>query len=554
VVTPMTSYVLGSARPALFFLMAASILLLLIACTNVAGLLLARSASRKKEMAVRAALGAGRARLVRQLFTESLLLALLGGTFGTAFAICLIAIFKKIAPADVPRIASVHLSAPGLVFASSMALVSAILFGLAPALSASKVDLAESLKDTSAQASGGAGSHRLRAGLVIAEVGLTLVLTIGAALVVLSFRSLERVDLGFDPRNLFTAQISLRGADYGTPQKRREWYRQLMDRLEAHPEVEAAGMDLVRPLEGTIGWDVPYQAEGQPVDAVPGNPVPNFEIITPHYFRATRIQLVAGREFNEQDTEDSPPVVIISRSAAGRMFGGENAVGKRIKLGQFLADSPWLIVVGVVADARYRALDDSRFNVYVPYTQRAFPVRYVMIRVNPAVATPGSAARLLRKEVSALDGRQAVSSVTTMDKMVDRALARPRFSMMLLLLFASIAAFLATIGIYGIVSYSVSERTREIGIRLALGAGSTQILRMITANVFILTAAGIVLGLVAAFSAMRIMTGLLYGIRATDPLVFAAASLLLALIAMAAAYVPARRAARIEPASSLRSE
>ena len=553
VVTPLTSYVLGSARPALFLLMAAALLLLLIACTNVAGLLLARAISRKKEIAVRAALGAGRTRLVRQLLTESLLLAVVGGGLGTALAVWLVAVFKRIAPADVPRIADAHLNGAALGFACFMMLVSATLFGLAPALAASKIDLAESFKDAGARTSASGGTLRLRSALIVAEIAITLVLAIGASLVTLSFRSLERVDLGFDPRNVVTAEVSLRGADYGTPEKRRALYRQLIERLESHPEVAAAGMDLVRPLQGTIGWDVPYQAEGQPVDAVPGNPVPNFEIITPHYFRALKIRLIGGREFSEADTPNGAPVVIVSQRAARQFFGGQDAVGKRIKLGAFDPDSPWLTVVGVVGDARYRAVDDERLNVYVPYTQRAFPVRYVMIRVNPGtpIATAGA---ILRKELAGLDGTQAVSSLTTSENMVARALARPRFSMILLASFALLAAFLATIGIYGIVSFSVSERTREIGIRMALGAGSTRILAMVTASVVRLASAGIVLGLAMALASTPLMSGLLYGVHAASPLVFAAVSVLLLLAAVAAAIVPARRAAKVEPASALRSD
>jgi putative ABC transport system permease protein len=553
VIIPLTSYVLGSARPALFLLLGASALLLLIACTNVSGLMLGRAVSRKREFAVRAALGAGRARLISQLFTESLLLATAGGLLGTALATWLVDICKKVAPADVPRIADAHLNPHALGFAVLIALISATLFGLAPALAASKIDLGEALKDASPKTAGG-GPRLMRSTLVVAEVAITLVLTVTAVLVALSFRSLQRVDLGFDPSNLLTAEVSIRGSDYAAPAKKREWYRQLLERLESHPEVAAAGMDLVRPLEGRIGWDVPFQAEGQSPQDVPANPVPNFEIITPHYFRAMGIQLIAGREFNEQDTFDGEPVVIVSRATAIRSFGDkDSAVGKRIKLSPLDSDSPWSTIVGVVADARYRALDDPRLNVYVPYTQRNFPGRYVMIRMNRGIGL-ATAAALLREEVAKLDGSQAISALTTMDEMVGKALARPRFSMILLLSFALIAAFLATIGVYGIVAYNVAERTREIGIRMALGAPSDRVLLMVTMGVLKLAVGGILIGSVIALATTPMLSGLLYDVQPVDPLVFGAVASLLLLAALGAAYLPARRAASVDPVVALRRE
>jgi putative ABC transport system permease protein len=553
VITPLTSYLLGSARPALFLLLGASALLLLIACTNVSGLLLGRALSRKREFAVRAALGAGRARLIRQLLTESLLLAVAAGLFGTALALWLVEICKQVAPADVPRIASAHVNAQALAFAALIVLISTTLFGLGPALAASKIDLAEALKD-GIKTSTGAGPRLMRSILVVAEVAITLILTVAAVLVALSFRSLQGVDLGFDPANLLTAEVSVRGSDYAAPAKKREWYRQLIERLESHPEVAAAAMDLVRPLEGRIGWDVPFQAEGQSLEDVPGNPVPNFEIITPHYFRAMGIQLVAGREFTQQDAFDADPVVIVSSAAAARCFGGADiAVGKRIKLSPLDSDSPWSTIVGVVADARYRALDDPRLNVYVPYTQRNFPGRYLMMRTIRGTA-PRVAAALLKEEVAKLDGTQAVADVTTMDAMVGKALGRPRFSMIMLLSFASIAALLATIGIYGIVAYNVAESTREIGIRMALGAGSDRVLLMVTTGVLKLALGGTLIGSAIAFTTTRMMSGMLYGVQPADPRVFGGVALLLLLAAFGAAYLPARRAAKVDPAVALRRE
>jgi putative ABC transport system permease protein len=538
----------------LFLLLGASALLLLIACTNVSGLLLGRALSRKREFAVRAALGAGRARLVKQLLTESLLLAGAAGLLGTALAVWLVEICKRIAPSDVPRIADAHVNLQVLVFAALVVFVSMIVFGLGPALAASKIDLAEALKDAGVKTSTGAGPRLMRSILVVSEVAITLVLTVAAVLVALSFRSLQRVDLGFDPAHLLTAEVSVRGSDYAAPARRREWYRQLLLGLESHPEVVAAGIDLVRPLEGRIGWDVPFQAEGQSPEDVPGNPVPNFEIITPHYFRAMGTQLLAGREFSEQDAFDGQPVIIVSRATADRCFGSTDAaIGKRIKLSPSDSDSPWSTIVGVVADARYRALDDPRLNVYVPYTQRNFPGRYVMIRMAPGVPAARGAA-LLKDEVAKLDDTQAVGAVTTMDAMVGRALGRPRFSMILLLSFASIAGLLATIGVYGIVAYNVAERTREIGIRMALGARYDRVLVMVTAGVLKLALAGVLIGSAVALLTSRFMSGMLYNVHPSDPRIFVSVSVLLILAALGAAYLPARRAASVDPAVALRRE
>lgn len=549
IVTPLSDYVLGNAKPALLLLMAAVALLLLIACINVAGLLLTRASSRKREFALRCALGAGRQRLVRQLLTESLVLASLGGILGAGLAVWAIGLFKRLSPADVPGMAAAHVNGPALAFAATAALISAIVFGMVPALSASKLDLSQSLKDVRSSAS--LGALRLRSALIASEIAVTLALTIAAALVAISYHSLENVDLGFDPSNVVTAEVSLRGPAYDTAAKRREWYRQLMQRLESHHETSTAGMVLVRPLEGTIGWDVPYQAEGQTEADVPGNPVPNYEIITPHYFRAMGIRMIAGRDFSEQDTDKSEPVVIISRSMSVRCFDTADAVGRRIKVGSFEPDSPWSTVVGVVADARYRALDDQRLDMYVPYTQRAFPARYVMIRTSGPTS---DAALILRKEVAELDSTQAVSSLTTVREMTDDALARPRFSMILLVVFASIAAFLAMAGVYGVMSYTVGERTREIGIRMALGARSGRVRLAVTSDVLKVAMAGVCAGILISIAGMRLMSGLLYGVRPTNVLVFGGTSLLLIAAAIGAAYFPARRASKVDPALALRCD
>ena len=549
-ITPITRYVVGSAGPALILLMGASGLLLIIVCANIAGLLAVRTLGRRKEMAVRAALGAGRGRLAWQLITESVLLAVGGGSLGSILALWMLNVFKAIAPADVPRIAGASINIEALAFAGFAALVSLTVFGLAPAVTASTVNLSDALKGGSISIAGGS-PHRLRSVLVVCQVALTVVLAVAATLIAISFRSLTKADLGFEQANLLTAEVSLRGNTYGDPARRRQWYHELIERLEKHPNIGAAGMVLVRPLQGTVGWDVPYRAEGQSVSDVARNPVPNFEIVTPHYFKAMAIPLLTGREFSDEDTPQSPPVVIVSRSAARQFFGTDDAVGKRIQLGAVGANSPWVTIVGVVADARYRGLENVRLDTYVPDTQRLFPTRYIMIRA----AGPASAITdILRQEVSAMDSTQAVSGTVAMSEMVNRALARPRFSMTLLVFFAGVAALLAAAGIYAIVSFTVTEKTRETGIRMALGAIPTQVVMGTVGKAFRLVIAGVMIGLGVAAIGTQLIQSLLYEVAVRDPWVFGGVGLSSLLAAVAAAYIPARRASRIAPSSAFRHE
>jgi putative ABC transport system permease protein len=553
VITPAAEYLFGSARLALWMLLAATGLLLAVACANVANLLLARAVSRRREIALRVTLGAGRARIVRQLLAENLLLAAAGGGLGVLFAHWLLRLLVLVAPADIPRIEGAGVNAGVLIFTACVTLLTAFLFGLAPAVAASKVNLAGALGEGGGKAAGGRRGKRLWAALVIAEVAVTSVLLIGAGLVLRSFVKLQQVDTGFDTGNVLTFQLRLHGKKYPDAKAAREFYRQLVERLEAQPGVLAAGAVLVRPLEGAIGWDVPYATADQSPEEARRNRVPNFEVVTPHYFRSVSLPLKAGREFTEHDDEEAPKVVIISESMARAVFApGAEAVGQRVRLFDPTdADSSWHTVVGVVGDARYRDVRDQRWDVYVPYRQFPFPVRYVTVQT---ASDPAAFADVVRREVAALDPGQAVAALKTTAQLFDENVARPRFNALLLGLLSSLAVLLAAVGIYGVMSYSVRQRTREIGIRLALGAQPRDVLRLVVRQGMTLALAGIGGGLVVAIAATRLIQGLLYDVSAADPLTFSVMPLALTCVALLASYVPARRATKVSPTVALRYE
>jgi putative ABC transport system permease protein len=553
VMTPLSEYLFGSARLALWMLLAATGLLLAVACANVANLLLARATSRRREIAVRVALGARRSRVVRQLLAESVLLAIIGGGFGLLLAQWLIRLLASVAPADIPRIEDASVDASVLAFTACVALLTVFIFGLAPAVNASKVNLAETLVEGGGKTAGGRRGRRLLGALVIAEVAVTSVLLIGAGLVLRSFVKLQQTETGFDTTNVLTFQLRLHGKKYSDAKAVREFYRQFTERLEARPGVVAAGAVLIRPLEGTIGWDVPYSTTDQTPEEAERNRVPNFEVVTPHYFRSVGLPLKAGREFTEHDDEESPKVVVISEAMAREIFDeGVDPIGQSIRLfDPSDSDSALSTVVGVVGDARYRDVKDSRWDIYVPYRQFSFPVRYVTVRTT---SDPAAFADVARGELAALDPDQAVAALKTTSQLFSENVARPRFNTLLLGLLAALAALLAAVGIYGVMSYSVRQRTREIGIRLALGAQPGNVLRLVVRQAMTLALVGVVVGLVIAAAATRLMGGLLYGVSAVDPLTFSAITIALTCVALLASYIPARRATKVDPTVALRYE
>jgi predicted permease len=552
VITPLVGYIFGNARTALWLLLAATGLLLLIACANVANLLLARATSRRREIALRVALGASRLQIVRQLFTESLLLAVAGAFLGVLIAYWLIDLLILVAPFDIPRLEGVGINAAVLAFTVGITLLTAVIFGLIPALTVSKVNVAEVLNE-GGKTIGERQGNRLRSLLVVAEVALTVVLLIGAGLILRSFIKLQQVDAGFDRNNILTFQLRLHGKKYSDQKSVADFYQQLIERLETQPGVIAAGAVLIRPLEGVIGWDVPYSLATQSADEAKRNRVPNFEVVTPHYFQSVGLPLKAGREFTEHDNTDSPKVVILSEAMARSIFAsGVDPIGQRIKLFDPAdPDSEWHTVTGVVGDARYRELREARWDVYVPYRQFPFPVRYITLRT---ASDPTSFAEVARRQVAELDPNQAVAAIKTTTQLFSENVARPRFNTLLLSLLSLAAALLAAVGVYGVMSYVVQQRTREIGIRLALGARSMDVLKMVLRTGMTLALTGVTIGVATAFVITRLITGLLFDVGPTDAMTFIAVPLSLIAVVLLACYIPARRATKVDPLVALRYE
>jgi predicted permease len=432
--------------------------------------------------------------------------------------------------------------------------LAAILCGLTPALTALNPNLNQILSEGSSKLSGVRSGLRTRGVLVIGEVAVTVLLLAGASLILRSFINLSHVNLGFNPANVLTMHLRAQGPKYSKAEARRAFFRQLISNLEAQSGIEAASAVLIRPMEGVAGWDTPFTLEGQSLAEARKNRVPNFEVVSPHYFRTFRIPLKAGREFSQQDTDQTPPVLIISETMARALFtAGVDPLGRRLRFGTEPAENPvWCTIVGIAGDARYRELEDVRFDLYMPLEQwgGAF-VNHIAIRT---ASDPVAMLPTVRREIAALDPGQAVTRVATMEQLVSANLARSRFSAALLCGLSFLALLLAAIGIYGLLAYMISLRNGEIGIRLALGAQGRDIWRLVAGQGMRLVVVGLVVGLVASFVLTRLIAGLLFDVSATDPLVFGGVALLLILVALLACYVPARKAARIDPLAALREE
>ncbi|HEV8366340.1 MAG TPA: ABC transporter permease [Pyrinomonadaceae bacterium] len=543
VLTPIATHLFGNAKPALWALFAATGLLLLIAAANIANLLLARATRRSREFAIRTALGASRFRIICQLLSESAVLAVGGSVFGLLVAYWLVDLLVAIAPADLPRLEEVRLSGAAMLVALCGMLVTLAVFGLLPALSVSRFNLNETLSVTSNKLMGAHSSRRLRGILVVGEIALTLVLLAGATLILRSFINLSRVPLGFDPSNLLTMQIRLSG----------DQYTQLIDRLEAQSGVDAASGVLIRPLEGTVGWDWNFTLDGQTTDEARRNPDANFEVVHPHYFTTFGIPLKAGRSFEPNDNLEHQAVAIVSETLAKTYFGSaSDAIGKRLKLGSLESEGPWKEIVGVVGDVPYRALQDARLDLYIPFAQWRWGfLNHFGIR---STLPSAQVIALVRREVAAVNPKAAVSRIVTMDELVAAQLSRPRFNAALLNWLSALAVALAGIGIYGVLAYTVAERTSELGIRLALGAQAQDILKLVIRQGMVLSATGIALGLLASFVLTRLLTSLLFGVSATDPLTFTVIAVVFALVALLACYIPARRATKVDPLIALKYE
>jgi len=538
----------GDVRPSLLALLGAVAFVLLIACANVANLLLARASARQKEMAVRTALGASRLRVVRQLLTESVLLSLMGGTLGLLLSVWLTDLLIALSPADTPRFSEINLDYRVLGFTMIVSCLTGVLFGLAPALQASKIDLNEALKEGGRGMSESHRRNRLRSLLVVSEIALSLMLLVGAGLLIKSFQHLRDVKPGFTPEHVLTMIVPLPYAKYHEPQQRADFYRQLVERVKALPGVASAGMVLNLPLNGG-GFSVwrSFIREGHPMTTEESANA-SYLVTTPDYFRTMEIPLLAGRNFNDRDTENSPMVVIISETMARRYFGSkEDAIGKRITM-----ESPREIV-GVVGDTKPSTLDaDAAAQTYVAYTQDAtWNSMALAVRTN---GEPSLMTAAVRHEVLAIDKDQPIYNIKTMEDVVINSVGSRRVSVLLFSVFASIALVLAALGIYGVMSYTVAQSTHEIGIRLALGAQAGDVMKLVVGQGMMLALAGIGVGVLGAVAVTRVMQSLLYGVSATDPLIFVFVSSLLIIVALLACYIPARRAMKVDPMTALRYE
>jgi putative ABC transport system permease protein len=551
VVAPLTESFFGTARPALLVLLLAVLLVLLVACANVAALLLARAGARRREVAVRLALGASRARLVRQLLAESALLAVAGGAAGVALAVWALDTLVALAPAQVPRLTDAVVDARVLAFSCALTIVSALVSGLAPALLASRPALTEALSEGGRTAQG--GHPRWRGLLLGGEAAVAVVLLSGAALMVQTFANLRRLDLGFDPHRVLTFAVSAPRDKYPAVAQRRTLQRAMVERIEALPGTESAAAVLLRPLWGHVGLDWPFTVEGQPEDEAHRNPPLNLQVVTPGFFRTIRMPLVAGRTFDTRDTDIAPTVAVISETMARRCWPGQDPLGKRLRMPMPTAPYPqaWVTVVGVVGESRYRELQTARFDFYMSYLQSDEPLQHVVVRTDGDPLALAGAVRATLREV---DRELVLSDVTTMEALVEGAMGGARFGMQLLSAFAFVALALAALGTYGVVAFMVGRRTREIGVRMALGARARSVLGLVLREGMRPVLAGLAIGIAGSFALGRALAGLLFGVPPHDVAAPATAATLLAAAALLACLVPALRAARVDPAAALRDE
>lgn len=550
-VIPLLEQVVGDVSLALKVLFGAVGFVLLIACANIANLTLSRASVRQKELAIRAALGATRFRLIRQLLTESLILSFAGGLSGVAIAYLAVKALRVLGQGNIPRLNEVSIDMRVIIFTFAIAAATGIIFGLAPALRASKVDLNEALKEGGRGSGGGASgaSNRTRKLLVVSEVALSLLLLIGAGLLIRSYRNIGNSYFGFDPHNVLSFRIALPATRYPTPDAIVSFFRRASERLKGLPEIESAATTYSLPMSTVaLAWE-PIVVEGYVPRNAQDSIISNVRIISPDYFRTMRVPLIKGRLFDERDAKGAPETVIVDEAVAARFWPNEDPIGKRLQPAK--SDS-WRTVVGIVSDARqYSAEKEPPITVYFPFEQYVARNMFLVIRT---ASDPAAMVTSITQEIQALDPDMPVFDVNTMDQRLYDSLASRRFAMLLLGVFALIALALGGIGIYGVMSYSVTQRTHEIGVRLALGAQSANILRLVVQQAFALTATGITIGLAGAFALTRVMSSLLYGVNATDTLTFVMTPLLLGMIALLASYIPARRAAKLDPMIALRYE
>jgi putative ABC transport system permease protein len=552
VVTPLHEQVVGDIKPALMVLLGAVGLVLLIACANVANLLLARAAVRQKEIAVRVALGASRTRLVRQFLTESVLLSMFAGVFGLIVAVVGLYLLKSFIPPDIAQTSGVSIDERVLGFTLLISVLTGFIFGLAPALQAANFNLNETLKEGGRDSYSGGHTNHVRSLLVIAEVAISLVLLIGAGLLINSFLRLRNTDPGFRSDHLLTMRVVMSEAKYQDRPRRIGFYSDVINRVESLPGVKSAAITTNLPLYRQ-GNSISISIEGRPTPPPGQEIIITTRIVSPRYFETMGIQLLQGRHFTDHDNQNSQRTVIISDGMARRYWPGQDVLGKRICPGRPERPEDWFQIIGVVNDVRQFQLDaQPKPQMYLTYRQAGFfDSRDLVVKTE---VEPTSLAASVRQAVWEIDKDQPVSNISTMDAMLADSIARQRFSMLLLGIFAAVAMILAAVGIYGVMSYSVAQRRNEIGIRMALGAQKMDVLRLAVGSGLKLVLIGLVLGIAAALLLTRLMSTLLFGISATDPLTFILISAVLIAVALLASYIPARRATNVDPLIALRYE
>ena len=547
---PLRTQFSGEIRKALLILLGAVGFVLLIACANVANLLLARGVSRQKEFGVRAALGAGRARIVRQLLTESLILAMLGGVLGLLLAWQGTDLLVALSPPELLGPSRVGLNTPVLLFTLGVSVLTGIIFGLVPAFETTRFDLYESLKEGGKNVGGSARSHRLRGAFVAAEIALAFVLLIGAGLLIRSFRRLQSVDPGFNARNVLTMSVNLSAWKYDTSRKTVDFVKHAVSQLQTLPDVEAVGAINFLPFNGPHAGTL-VEIEGRPKPP-PGQGLSTGICVTDaNYFHAMNIPLRQGRLFNEQEATDERHVVIVNEAFARKNLPGEDPLGKRVTIYMKDQNVPTEII-GVVADSKHLSLDgEAEAMAYWPHPELSYPFMTYVIRTRGEATNVAGAARNV---IHTLDPQQPVGDVITMERLLAKSIAGSRFNTVLLTVFAFVALALAAVGTYGVMSYAVTQRTHEFGIRMALGAGTLDLLQLVLRRGMTLAIIGVFLGLVGALALTRLMTSLLFEVKPTDAMTFAAVSLSLIAVALLACYLPARRATRVDPLVALRYE
>ena len=545
-VFPMQEYDVRDIKPALLVLLYAVVLVLLIACANVANLLLARSTARQKEMGIRTALGASRWRIARQLLTESVLLSLVGGGAGLVLARWGLASMVALAPQDLSSIRNITLDSRVLGFTLIVSLLTGLIFGLAPALQASSTNLNERLKE------GGRGTtgshHRVRGALVVTEVAIALLVLVTAGLLIRSFNRLQQVDPGFNPRNALAVGVSLPGKKYPQSDQQSAFFTRLIERVSTLPGVTAVGASQSLPIQGdyVLGFNI----QGRPPEPPGEGLSTNYYAVTPDYFKAMGIRLLRGRTFTEHDNKDAARVAVINEEMARRSFPDEDPIGKGINVTN--GPETFRQIVGIVADVKqYGLAQPTTMQTYEPYLQNPFSGMTLVVRTDGDLGTLSGA---IRGEVLAIDREQPLSRVRPLVQVVSESMARERFLMLLLGIFAAVALTLAAVGLYGVISYSVTQRTHEIGIRAALGAQRKDVLKLIVGHGMMLALTGVGIGLVVAFAATRLMATLLFGITATDAFTFVAIPAILTGVALVSCLVPARRATKVDPMIALRYE